>query len=134
MIIINKVILLGNLTKDPELIRTGDGIVIAKFTLAVSRQLKKNEADFINCIAFGKTGETITKYFTKGSKIAITGNIRTGSYDAKDETKRYTTDVIVETFEFVESKKKETNEFDKQANNFPDPFTKEHEEPDDIPF
>ena len=134
MIIINKVVLLGNLTKDPELIRTGDGIVIAKFTLAVSRQLKKNEADFINCIAFGKTGETITKYFTKGSKIAITGNIRTGSYDAKDGTKRYTTDVIVETFEFVESKKKETNEFDKQANNFPDPFTKEHEEPDDIPF
>ena len=134
MIIINKVVLLGNLTKDPELIRTGDGIVIAKFTLAVSRQLKKNEADFINCIAFGKTGETITKYFTKGSKIAITGNIRTGSYDAKDGTKRYTTDVIVETFEFVESKKKETNEFDKQASNFPDPFTKEHEEPDDIPF
>ena len=134
MIIINKVVLLGNLTKDPELIRTGDGIVIAKFTLAVSRQLKKNETDFINCIAFGKTGETITKYFTKGSKIAITGNIRTGSYDAKDGTKRYTTDVIVETFEFVESKKKETNEFDKQANNFPDPFTKEHEEPDDIPF
>ena len=134
MIIINKVVLLGNLTKDPELIRTGDGIVIAKFTLAVSRQLKKNEADFINCIAFGKTGETITKYFTKGSKIAITGNIRTGSYDAKDGTKRYTTDVIAETFEFVESKMKETNEFDKQANNFPDPFTKEHEEPDDIPF
>ena len=129
----NKTILLGNLTKDPELIRTGDGVVITKFTLAVSRQLKKNEADFINCIAFGKTGETITKYFTKGSKIAITGNIRTGSYDAKDGTKRYTTDVIVETFEFVESKKKETNEFDKQANNFPDPFT---EEPvfEDIPF
>ena len=134
MIIINKVVLLGNLTKDPGLIRTGDGIVIAKFTLAVSRPLKKNETDFINCIAFGKTGETITKYFTKGSKIAITGNIRTGSYDAKDGTKRYTTDVIVETFEFVENKKKETNEFDKQANNFPDPFTKEHEEPDDIPF
>ena len=139
MIIINKVVLLGNLTKDPELIRTGDGVVItaiAKFTLAVSRPLKKNETDFINCIAFGKTGETITQYFTKGSKIAITGNIRTGSYDAKDGTKRYTTDVIVETFEFVESKKKETNEFDKQANNFPDPFTKEHEEPvfEDIPF
>ena len=134
MIIINKVVLLGNLTKEPELIRTGNGIVIAKFTLAVSRQLKKNEADFINWIAFGKTGETITKYFTKGSKIAITGNIRTGSYDAKDGTKRYTTDVIAETFEFVESKMKETNEFDKPANNFPDPFTKEHEEPDDIPF
>ena len=137
MIIINKVILLGNLTKDPELIRTGDGIAIAKFTLAVSRQLKKNEADFINCIAFGKIGETITQYFNKGSKIAITGNIRTGSYDAKDGTKRYTTDVIVETFEFVESKKKETNEFDKQASNFPDPFERTNEEPEfgeDFPF
>ena len=137
MIIINKVVLLGCLTKDPELrYAEGSGTAVCRLTVAINRQLKKDEADFINCIAFGKTGETITKYFTKGSKIAITGNIRTGSYDAKDGTKRYTTDVIVETFEFVESKKKETNEFDKQASNFPDPFTKEHEEPvfDDIPF
>ena len=134
----NKIILLGNLTKEPQLTyAAGSGIAIAKFTLAVSRQLKKNETDFINCIAFGKAGETISKYFTKGSKIAITGNIRTGSYDAKDGTKRYTTDVIVETFEFVESKKKETNEFDKQASNFPDPFERTNEEPvfgEDFPF
>ena len=138
MIIINKVVLLGRLTKDPELrYTTGSGTAICRFTVAINRQSKKDETDFINCIAFGKTGETITQYFTKGSKIAITGNIRTGSYDDKDGTKRYTTDVIVETFEFVESKKKETNEFDKQANNFPDPFTKEHEDPmfeDDMPF
>ena len=138
MIIINKVVLLGRLTKDPELrYAVGSGTAVCRFTVAINRQLKKNETDFINCIAFGKTGETITQYFTKGSKIAITGNIRTGSYDAKDGTKRYTTDVIVETFELVESKKKETNEFDKQASNFPDPFTKEHEEPvfeDDMPF
>ena len=137
MIIINKVVLLGRLTKDPELrYAAGSGTAVCRFTVAINRQLKKDETDFINCIAFGKTGETITQYFTKGSKIAITGNIRTGSYDAKDGTKRYTTDVIVETFEFVESKKKETNEFDKQANNFPDPFTKEHEEPvfEDMPF
>ena len=135
MIIINKVVLLGRLTKDPELkYAASSGTAVCRFTVAINRQSKKDETDFINCIAFGKTGETITQYFTKGSKIAITGNIRTGSYDAKDGTKRYTTDVIVETFEFVESKKKETNEFDKQAINFPDPFTKEHEEPDDIPF
>ena len=133
----NKVILIGRLTKDPELrYAAGNGTAVCRFTVAINRQSKKDETDFINCIAFGKTGETITQYFTKGSKIAITGNIRTGSYDAKDGTKRYTTDVIVETFEFVESKKKETNEFDKQANNFPDPFTREHEEPvfEDIPF
>ena len=133
----NKVILIGKLTKDPELrYAAGNGTAVCRFTVAITRQFKKDETDFINCVAFGKTGETITQYFTKGSKIAITGNIRTGSYDAKDGTKRYTTDVIVETFEFVESKKKETNEFDKQASNFPDPFTKEHEEPvfDDMPF
>ena len=137
MIIINKVVLLGRLTKDPELkYAAGSGTAVCRFTVAINRQFKKDDTDFINCVAFGKTGETITQYFTKGSKIAITGNIQTGSYDTKDGTKRYTTDVIVETFEFVESKKKETNEFDKQANNFPDPFTKEHEEPtvEDMPF
>ena len=137
MIIINKVVLLGRLTKDPELrYAAGSGTAVCRFTVAINRQFKKDETDFINCVAFGKTGETITQYLTKGRQIAVTGSIRTGSYDAQDGTKRYTTDVIVETFEFVESKKKETNEFDKQANNFPDPFTKEHEEPvfDDIPF
>ena len=133
----NKVILIGRLTKDPELrYAAGSGTAVCRFTVAINRQSKKDETDFINCIAFGKTGETITQYLTKGRQIAVNGSIRTGSYDAQDGTKRYTTDVIVETFEFVESKKKETNEFDKQANNFPDPFTKEHEEPvfEDIPF
>ena len=134
----NKVILIGRLTKDPELrYAAGSGTAVCRFTVAINRQFKKDETDFINCIAFGKTGETITQYFTKGSKIVITGNIRTGSYDAKDGTKRYTTDVIVETFEFVESKKKETNEFDKQASNFPDPFERSYSEPiidDDMPF
>ena len=137
MIIINKVVLLGRLTKDPELrYAAGSGTAVCRFTVAINRQFKKDETDFINCVAFGKTGETIAQYITKGRQIAITGSIRTGSYDAQDGTKRYTTDVIVETFEFVESKKKETNEFDKQASNFPDPFTKEHEEPvfEDIPF
>ena len=137
MIIINKVVLLGRLTKDPELrYAAGSGTAVCRLTVAINRQLKKDETDFINCVAFGKAGETIAQYITKGRQIAITGSIRTDSYDAKDGTKRYTTDVIVETFEFVESKKKETNEFDKQASNFPDPFTKEHEGPafDDIPF
>ena len=131
----NKVILIGRLTKDPELrYAAGSGTAVCRFTVAINRQFKKDETDFINCVAFGKTGETIAQYITKGRQIAVTGSIRTGSYDAQDGTKRYTTDVAVETFEFVESKKKETNELDKQASNFPDPFTKEHEEPDDIPF
>ena len=138
MIIINKVVLLGRLTKDPELrYAAGSGTAVCRFTVAINRQLKKDETDFINCVAFGKTGETIAQYITKGRQIAITGSIRTDSYDAKDGTKRYTTDVIVETFEFVESKKQETNEFDKQASNFSDPFERSYSEPiidDDMPF
>ncbi|MDU1313914.1 MAG: single-stranded DNA-binding protein [Clostridium septicum] len=98
----NKVILIGRLTKDPELnYAASNGTAITRFTLAVNRQFKKDEADFINCIAFGKTGEVIAQYLTKGRQLAITGNIRTGSYDAKDGTKRYTTDVIVESCEFI---------------------------------
>ena len=100
----NKVILIGRLTKDPELnFAAGSGTAVTRFTLAITRQFKKEETDFINCIAFGNTGETIAQYVTKGRQLAVTGNIRTGSYDAKDGTKRYTTDVVVESFEFISS-------------------------------
>ena len=102
MIIINKVVLLGRLTKDPKLrYAAGSGIAVCRFTVAINRQFKKDETDFINCVAFGKTGETITQYLTKGRQIAVTGSIRTDSYDAQDGTKRYTTDVAVESFEFI---------------------------------
>lgn len=102
MIIINKVILIGRLTKDPELrFAAGSGKGVTRFTIAVNRQFKKDEADFINCVAFGKQAETIAQYMLKGSQIALTGHIQTGSYDAQDGTKRYTTDVLVESFEFV---------------------------------
>lgn len=100
----NKVILIGRLTKDPELRFTaGSGMAVSRFTVAVNRQFKKDETDFINCVAFGKTAETIYQYLTKGRQIAVIGSIRTGSYDAQDGTKRYTTDVAVESFEFVGS-------------------------------
>ena len=137
----NRVFISGNLGTDIKVTYTaGKGTPVGRFSVGVNEynsQTKQNETDFINCVAFGKTGETITQYLTKGRQIAVTGSIRTGSYESNSGEKRYTADVIVETFEFVESKKKETNEFDKQANNFPDPFTKEHEEPvfeDDMPF
>ena len=105
----NKVILIGRLTKDPELrFAAGSGTAVSRFTVAVNRRKKKDEekqeADFINCVAFGKTAETISQYFTKGRQIAVTGNIRTGSYDTKDGTKRYTTDIAVESFEFIGNK------------------------------
>ena len=98
----NKVILIGRLTKDPELrFAAGSGKGVTRFSIAVNRQFKKDEADFINCVAFGKQAETIAQYMLKGSQIALTGHIQTGSYDAQDGTKRYTTDVLVESFEFV---------------------------------
>lgn len=104
----NNVILIGRLTKDPELKYANNGTEIARFTVAVDRRYKKEEektADFINCLAFGKTAEIIEKWFSKGNKIAITGRIQTGSYENKEGQKVYTTDVIVESVEFVESKK-----------------------------
>lgn len=100
----NKVILIGRLTRDPELnFAAGSGTAVTRFSLAVTRPFKKDETDFINCIAFGKTGETIAQYLTKGRQLAVTGSIRTGSYDAKDGTKRYTTDIVVDSFEFIGS-------------------------------
>ncbi|AQM58522.1 single-stranded DNA-binding protein [Clostridium baratii] len=102
----NKVILLGRLTKDPELrFAPGKGTAVTRFNLAVNRQFKRDEADFISCVAFNKTAETVAQYCTKGNQISLVGNIRTGSYDAQDGTKRYTTDVVIESFEFVGNNK-----------------------------
>ena len=98
----NKVVLIGRLTADPNLsYAAGTGTAVCRFTLAVTRPFKRDEADFINCVAFNKTAETIGQYLTKGRQIAIAGRIQTGSYDAQDGTKRYTTDVVVENFEFI---------------------------------
>lgn len=100
----NKVVLIGRLTKDPELIYApGSGTAVCRFTVAVNRRKKEDGADFINCVAFGKTAETISQYLTKGRQVSIVGHIQTGSYDAQDGTKRYTTDVAVESIEFIGS-------------------------------
>jgi single-strand DNA-binding protein len=105
----NKVILMGRLTRDPEVRYTqGDNTsAVARFSLAVDRRFKKDgdqTADFINCVAFGKTGEFIEKYGHKGTKFVVEGRIHTGSYTNKDGQKVYTTDVVVEQVEFAESK------------------------------
>lgn len=98
----NKVVLIGRLTADPNLsYAAGTGTAVCRFTLAVTRPFKRDEADFINCVAFNKTAETIGQYLIKGRQVAIAGRIQTGSYDAQDGTKRYTTDVVVENFEFI---------------------------------
>lgn len=117
----NKVVLVGRLTKDPELrYAPGSGVPTCRFTVAVNR-MKKDEADFINCVAFNKTAELIAQYLGKGRQIAISGSIRTGSYTAQDGSKRYTTDVVVETFDFIDSNSGNRNniqsDFEAPSNN-----------------
>ncbi len=105
----NKVILMGRLTRDPDVKYTaGDNpMAIARYTLAVDRRFKReNEAtaDFISCVAFGKAAEFSEKYFRQGIRIVVSGRIQTGSYTNRDGNKVYTTDVVVEEQEFAESK------------------------------
>ena len=107
----NKVILMGRLTRDPE-VRYSQGensTAIARYTLAVDRRFRRNNdgeqtADFIGCVAFGRSAEFAEKYFRQGLKVVVTGRIQTGSYTNKDGQKVYTTDVVVEEQEFAESK------------------------------
>lgn len=102
----NSVCLVGRFVRDPEVRYTDNGLSIARFTLAVDRRYKREgeqNADFIGCIAFGKTAEFIEKYFRKGKRIGLTGRIQTGSYTNNDGNKVYTVDVVTEQVEFVES-------------------------------
>lgn len=130
----NKVVLMGRLTltRDAELrFAAGSGTAVTRLNIAVRRNIKdkntgKYESDFINCISFGKQAETIAQYFQKGSQIAIVGHIQTGSYNAQDGSKRYTTDVLIESFEFMGSNNNQGN------NNFTDDLTPVSD--DDMPF
>ncbi|MCP1103536.1 single-strand DNA-binding protein [Aequitasia blattaphilus] len=105
----NKVILMGRLTRDPE-VRYSQGdnpVAVANFSLAVDRRFKRDNeptADFINCVAFGKQGEFAEKYLRKGTKMVVTGRIQTRNYTNRDDVKVYVTEVVVEEFEFAESK------------------------------
>lgn len=104
----NRAVLVGRLTKDPELRTTTSGISKTTFTLAVNRRTTNEDgtrqADFISCVAWRGIAETIAKYCTKGKEVAVEGRIETGSYDAFDGTKRYTTDVVIDNFSFVGGK------------------------------
>lgn len=106
----NKVILIGRLIRDPDVrySQAEEPVAVARYTLAVNRRFHRDgeqAADFVSCVAFGKQGEFAEKYLRQGIKIAITGRIQTGSYTNRDGQKVYTTDVIIESQEFVESKK-----------------------------
>lgn len=149
----NKVHLLGRLTKEPD-IRYSQGekqMAIARFNLAVNRKVKnsngQNEADFISCVAFDRQAEFVEKYLHQGTKIAMTGRIQTGSYTKNDGTKVYTTDVVVEEMEFAESKASAANNNGNQTNTQQNSYSNRQQtsndswmnipdgvEDDDLPF
>lgn len=117
----NTVNLIGRLTKDPELKYTPSGMAICKFTLAVNRdftnQNGEREADFINCTTFKKTAENLSNYQAKGSRIGVVGRIQTGSFEGQDGKRVFTTDVIVDRIEFLDSKNQsnESNQSPQQS-------------------
>ncbi len=130
----NKVILVGRLTRDPELRSTSSGFNTASFSVAVNRNYKNKDgnydADFINCVAFRNTADFVNKFFKKGSLISLDGRIQTRNYDAQDGTKRYVTEVVVDNVEFVGGK----NESSGSSNTPSEYVDKPSEAPiDDMP-
>lgn len=139
----NKVILIGRLTRNPDVRWTQgqDQKCVARFTLAVDRKIKRTEAndqqtaDFISMVAFGNRAEFIEKYCKKGIKLAVVGRIQTGSYTNKEGQKVYTTDVVVDETEFVESKKAAGDRVQNDSGTDSDGFMNVPDEIDDeLPF
>jgi single-strand DNA-binding protein len=123
----NKVILIGRLCRDPEIRYSQQGdeqMAVARYTLAVDRRYKKDNeqsADFISCVAFGRSAEFADKYLKQGTKICVCGRIQTGSYTNRDGNKVYTTDVVVEEQEFAESKNTAGNDGSSSGQQAPSP-------------
>lgn len=153
----NKVLLVGRLTRDPEMRTTGTGMVVTKFSVAVNHNFTDRNGergvDYINCSAFNRQAENIAKYCKKGSLVSVEGSIRTGSYDAPDGTKKYTTDVACNQVNFLSTKNDNSNNFEVNSmsidNNYQEseiPSTNLEEDPfksfgeeitlssDDLPF
>jgi len=130
----NKVILMGRLTRNPEVrySQNEKPTAVTRYTLAVNKKFKRegeSDADFINCVTFGRSAEFAEKYFKQGIRIVISGRIQTGSYVNKDGVKVYTTDIVVEEQEFAESKKASSNEIPSESGdgfmNIPDGIDEE---------
>ena len=104
----NKCILIGNLTKDPELTTTSNGVAVCRFSIAVSRRYANSdgerETDFLNIVVWRSLGENCHKFLKKGSKVGVVGNIQSRSYDATDGSKRYITEIVAEEVEFLSTK------------------------------
>lgn len=124
---------IGRLTRDPEVRYTQSGKACAKFTLAIDRRKSGDgnpQADFISCVAWEKTAEIISQYVSKGQKIAVEGRIQTRSYEANDGTKRYVTEVVINSMEFCDSKRDEARGSAGRADAYPGAVVPD----EDIPF
>lgn len=139
----NKVFLVGRLTRDPELRYGASNNAVMRTSIAVDRQFTnqngEREADFINIVAFGNRAETMKKYLTKGSQIAVSGRIQTGSYDGTDGKRVYTTDVIIDEFQFLDTRGSRTQDTGNSSNNTssevtPYDFSSENTEVETDPF
>ena len=139
----NRVFISGNLGTDIKVTYTaGKGTPVGRFSVGVNEynsQTKQNETMWVNVTLWGKSAESLSPYLAKGTKVIVTGKLSIKKYKANDGTEKYSTEVVADMVNGVEliGKKKETNEFDKQASNFPDPFEKTNEEPvfgEDFPF
>lgn len=135
----NKVILIGRLTRDAEVKYANSGTAVARFNLAVDRRFKKDNeqsCDFISCVAFSKTAEFLERFGHKGVKFVVEGSIQTGSYTNKEGQKVYTTDVLVQSVEFAESKANaQNNNTPADAQTVPNDFIEINEiDDEELPF
>lgn len=150
---INRTVLVGRLTKDPELRYTSSNLPVAKFTLAVNRTFAgpsgEREADFIQCVVWRKQAENLARFVKKGSLVGVEGRIQTGSYDDKDGIRKYTTEVVCDSVQFLEPKGSENNSnysydnrdsYETQYRNEPQQTRRQESTPtidvaeDDLPF
>lgn len=116
----NRVVLVGRLTKDPELRYTQSNKAVATFTVAVNRQYTnqngEREADFINCVVWGKPAENVSRYMKKGGQVGVDGRMQTRNYQANDGTRRYVTEVVAESVQFLESRNSRDNSSNQESN------------------
>ena len=132
---LNKAILGGRLTADPELKQTPQGVSVTTFAIAVNRKGKDAQADFINCVAWRQTADFICKYFKKGSSICISGSIQTRTWNDQQNNKRYATEVVADEAFFVDAKTEGVGGFDEPAFQTPvDAKFEEIQGDDDLPF
>ena len=128
----NRCTVLGRLGKDIELTYSKDGKAIGRFSLGVTRKFNKDITDWFNCVSFGKQAETLARYVKKGQQLLVAGEIHFGSYDAQDGTKRYTTTLVINEFDFIaagQNNNNNNNNGDATDNTFDEPI-----DDGDMPF